>query len=141
MQGETIITKSDNGLIELTNYKIRLQSESFGQSEIVSILLTEVSAIQVHFKSYVPAFIAGILFLLVGIGMGAGSAGGPFLLFFLLGVALLIYYFYTRKHVVSVVSRSGLSLDFESKGMRRDAMKKFINQIEEAKFSLENSKL
>jgi hypothetical protein len=49
------------------------------------------------------------------------------------GIALIVFYFLTRKHVVSIISDSGKAFHFDSKGMKRDVLLKFVNQIEDAK--------
>jgi hypothetical protein len=137
MTEEKLITRSENGLIQLTNHKIRYVSQSFGKASIVSIMLNEVTTIEVHFKSFLPALLIGILLVLTGLSLGVQNQGSALLGLLFAGGLFILYYFLTRKHVVSIYSRGNRSIDFESNSLGRDAIMKFINQVEKAKLSYE----
>lgn len=134
MTEEKEIMSSDNGLIKLTNRKIRYTSESFGKANIVSIMLNEISAIEVYYKSYLPALLLGILFILLGLILGVQNQGDALLALLILGVIFIIYYLMTRRHVVSIISNSGRAISFQSSGMRRETLLKFIDKVEKAKY-------
>lgn len=126
--------ESGNGLIRLTNYKIRYVSKSFGRARIVSIMLNEVSAIEVYFRSFIPALIVGVLFLLAALLIAADSPRSQSPLgLAVVGLVFIVYYFLSRKHVVSIVARGKRSIDFESRGLNTEAIMRFVDKVEKAK--------
>ncbi|XOV66806.1 MAG: hypothetical protein ACFHU9_14365 [Fluviicola sp.] len=134
MTEEKTITESSNGLIKLTNHKIRYVSKSYGKARIISMMLNEVSAIEVHFRSYIPALIMGILFFLGALIVAADNQRNQTPLgLMIVGIIFVIYYFLSRKHVVSIVARGKGSIDFESKGISTNEIIHFVNKVEMAK--------
>lgn len=136
LDGEKIITESGDKSIVLTNYRLRRHISGGGHAHIVSIMLGHISNIEVRYKSYLLMLIVGVLLLPIGamaaLGTGEPTAGVPVSL---LGLILIIIYFVTRKHVISIYADSGRSIDFATKGLKRDAILKFVNQIEDAKLN------
>lgn len=50
-----------------------------------------------------------------------------------LGGGLVLAYFSTRRHVVSIASDGGARLQFETKGMKRETVQAFVDAVESAK--------
>lgn len=133
LEGESIITQSKDRMVTLTNYRIRFQDTSSGRAHIVSIMLEKISSIEIHYKSYIFLLIIGILLAAAGLFMGVNNMGRQMTLGLVLGGLFILVYLRTRKHVVSIASDGGAKINFETKGMRREVLLDFINQIEKAK--------
>lgn len=135
-EGESIITQSKDSKVVLTNYRLRYQESSASNARVISIMLEKISSIEVHYKSY-PVYI--ILGILIG-GMGYFFSGGLGsrmelqlkIVCLVVAVLFVLVYFMSRRHMVSVAS-SGATIDFHTRGMRRDSILEFVNKIEQAK--------
>jgi len=140
LDGESIITQSNDKTVTLTNYRIRFQSSGSGKAHIVSILLEKISSIEIHYKSKMFLLIIGILLMVSGLFMGANNMGQVMVLGIVLGGLFILFYLLTRKHVVSVASDGGVKINFHTKGMKRETLLDFVNQIEKAKISKNNKR-
>lgn len=130
---EQLITESDNKQITLTSHRVRFNSFSWGHAHIVSIMLEKISSIEVHYNSWVIVLFLGILSVLAGLVGGAGNQGQIMVMGLVVGAVLILIYFFTRKHVVTIASDGGAKINFATAGMKRDVIVDFINKIEKAK--------
>ena len=130
---EEIITKSKNSTVTLTNYRLRYESANSGKAHIVSIMLEKISSIEIHYKSNIIILVIGILFISTGFIMGTMNQGEPMLAGMSIGAICLFIYYIRRKHVISIASDGGTKIHFFTKGMNRDTLMDFINEIEKAK--------
>ena len=137
LENEKIITQSGNYVVTLTNKRVRYDDTSAGRSHLVSILLDKVSSIEVHYKSILLLLVLGVIMIIGGVLAGMDKKGDVMTAGVMLGGLLLAIYFFTRKHVVSISSDGGANIHFKTKGMNRESILKFINQIEEAKVKFE----
>ena len=55
------------------------------------------------------------------------------------GVILIIIFFYSKKHVVSVTPDGGKPIIFETKGMQREFLEKFIDAVEATSMKLKGN--
>lgn len=134
LPGEHILTQSGGSMITLTNFRVRMTTNSFGKADIVSIPVQKISTVEVNYHSSLIVLFLGVMFLAVGLllamgGKDMGPIGAAGALFGIIGI---IYYFLTRKHVVLISADNGRGIQFESKGLNQDAINKFINQVEGA---------
>ena len=121
------LTQSDM----LTNYRIMLES---GNSYKISIFLEKISSIMMHYKSKPLLLILGIIAFIAGIFVIQSDdwqGGGIFVL--IVGIALIIAYFLTRKHVITISPDGGKDLDIEVKMVSHERIEEFITKIQEAK--------
>lgn len=137
LKDEKILKQSSNSAVTITNYRVRLQEGKSNKAHVVSIMLEKISSIELHYKSYILFLIVGVLLILAGLvyggqmnnGLGIISAGG------VLGGLFILAFFLTRKHIVSIKSDGGTSINFETKGIKREALMDFINIIEQGKLN------
>lgn len=135
LEGEKLIKESSNETVALTNYRIRYYESKSGHANLITIMLEKLCAIEVEYKSNLYALVIGILAV-----VGATIAPGIFKLISLAVGALLIFlYFKTRKHVISMISDSGESIDVETEGMSRESVLDFVHDVEKAKLNRVNS--
>lgn len=132
-QGEEIISESENKVISLTTHRIRLNDSSIGSSHLVSIMLDKVSSIEVRYKSWWILLILSILLIIGGLWMGMLNNGEAMMVGIVVGLLLGLFYVFSRKHVIVISSDGGTSLNFHTKGMKREKIMEFINKIERAK--------
>ncbi len=127
LQDEKVITKSKEGSTILTNYRIQYSDKKWGKAYTSSILLKNISAIEINYRSNVLLLIVAALsffgVLMVGEGLILGiSISTIFLLIFLL----------TRRHYVSISSNGSVKINLLIKGMKSNKVLEFLNKIEQA---------
>ncbi len=129
---EHVITHSDGNVLTLTNLRLRYSVSQWGKAQYVSLLLEKISSIEMHYRSKIIFLILGILAIpggliagvngdeeFIGIGIGAG-------------LVLIILYLFSRKHYLTISSDGGGKIHFLTKGMKREKVFDFINQLESA---------
>jgi len=116
----------------LTNYRIL---KEYGNSYKISIFLEKISSIVVFYKSnpfllFVGGFliIAGLILLL---GVDDYQVFGALSL--IVGIACIVLFFSTRKHVIVVSSDGGSDLGITVKNTSTELVEEFITKIQEAK--------
>jgi hypothetical protein len=132
INGERVITKSGDGLITLTNQRVRLERISYGQSEVVSIILKKVSSLEIRYKS-TPILL--VLSLILAVGGGVCLSEGLNNVFWLMiGIAVLLLaaYFRTRTHFITIRSDNSVKIHFKTQGLSTNEVINFINQVENA---------
>lgn len=128
-EDESVIMDSNDNSVLLTTHRIRYKSNQGSKSHITSIMLKNISSIEIHYKSNQWLFYVGITFLITGIVMSPKTGLGYIGLG--IGLLMMIIYWFTRRHVVSICSNGGASIDFQTKGMKQSALIDFIDTVEE----------
>ncbi|MBI3134034.1 MAG: hypothetical protein HYZ14_05095 [Bacteroidetes bacterium] len=138
VENEELITQSDDQLICLTTKRIRYTSKSWGKSYLVSIHLEKISSIEVRYKSWVIILLIGILLGAASLFVSMQFYSGEDIMVAGLGLSFLciLTYFMTRKHVVTISSDGGASINFYTRGMKDEKLLEFINKVEQAKCRL-----
>ena len=130
-ENETLITEDTSETIVLTSHRVRYKDTAAG-FRIVTLTLDAITSIEVRYKSY-PVLLA--------MGIAAVIAGGYFLnepdntisvILFLASIGLIALFFFSRTHVVNIASPSA-SIQFQTKGLKKEKVIHFIDQIEKAK--------
>jgi hypothetical protein len=133
LPGENKLITSDNDSMNLTNYRITKRDEIWGKSYKISIFLEDISSIEVHFKSHIVLLIIGVLMLLAGLGMSIEA--GPIVSVgsIVVGGIFIAIWWFSRKHIVSISSDGGSTLNILAKGMSDSKIDDFITSVQEAK--------
>ncbi|KAA9327224.1 hypothetical protein F0P96_18500 [Hymenobacter busanensis] len=135
LDGEELIRHTPNNVVVLTTHRLRYSAANSSHSRLVSMMLDKVSSCEVRYESQPGLWVIGSLFAILG-GM-ALFAGGTIQLFgvlaIVLGLVLIVAYLSTRRHIVSITSDGGTRIGFETKGLKREAVIAFVNEIEKAK--------
>jgi hypothetical protein len=129
---EQVITQSAGGVLTLTNLRLRYSISQWGKAHHVSLLLEKISSSEMHYRSKIifvilailaipGGLIAGTIVSLEFIGIGIGA-----------GVVFIILYLFSRKHYLTISSDGGGKIHFHTKGMKREKVFDFINQLESA---------
>ena len=130
LPNELIVTSSDNGVLILTNRRVRYDSVVLGRSHLVSITLDSVASCGAVTKSYPFLLVLGAITLVAFFA----AARSWFLLF--VAAALIAAYFFTRRSVISVASNGGEVILAPTQGMSRDSVVAFIDAVEREKLSV-----
>ncbi len=139
LENEAIISQSKSARFVLTNYRVRHKIKSAGNESLCSIFLEKISAIETQYKSYPILLVLGVLFGCIGAyflmerGMELGQIG------FVVGGLLILIYLLSRKHIILITSDGGAKISFQTRGMRKEAIASFINDVELAKNERFNS--
>jgi hypothetical protein len=133
LPGENKLITSDNDRMILTNYRITKRDEIWGKSYKISIFLEDISSIEVHFKSHIVLLIIGVLMVLAGLGMSIEA--GPIVSVgsIVVGGIFIAIWWFSRKHIVSISSDGGSTLNILAKGMSDSKIDDFITSVQEAK--------
>jgi len=129
---EKLITSNEDKII-LTNHRIQMTDSVWGQSITISIFLEDISSLEIKYKSNIIFIILSIICLLGG-ASSAGQEGSTALIGGLVfgGIFFALWWF-TRKHIISISSDGGASLNFMVQGMGDDKIDDFIHNISLAK--------
>lgn len=135
IDNESVITQLNDNLVTLTNFRIRYNDSAWGETHVVSIMLEKISAIEVRYDSFPSLLILGFLMIFTSIGFMAAEVIPQNLMLFLiiLGLIPCIIFFLTRKYAIVISSDGGAKISFRAKGMKKELVLKFINQVEGAK--------
>lgn len=133
--GERLLNQSSNNIVVLTTHRIRFNDTNSSHAHLVSIMLEKVSSCEVRYQSWPVVLVLGVVLGLFGgfalLQRGSGQEVG--ILALVLGLVFIIAYFTSRKHIISISSDGGARIGFETKGLKREAVVTFVNEIEKAK--------
>ena len=119
IENESIILESTDRRIMLTSHRLRYHDRASKHTDFISIMLDKISSIELTYQRNLWLLIIGILTIPV-----------------LVGVVLLIFFFLTKKHIVSITPDGGKPIVFETNGMKREFLEDFIYQVEKASINL-----
>jgi hypothetical protein len=130
---ENLVTSNQDKLI-LTNQRIHLTDKQWGRSYQITIFLENIASIENVYKSN-PVYLlimAGCLLLALATAsreldekVSIGS--------FVAAVICLLLWNSSRRHVVTISSNGGGTLNFSVEGMGDDQVQDFIDKVEAAK--------
>lgn len=135
LQNEEKLITSDEDRMILTNYRITKRDEIWGKSHKISIFLEDISSIEVHFKSNIVFLIIGILLALAGLVMSSQGGGESSIGGLVIGGIFVAIWWFSRKHIVSIASNGGSSLNILVKGMSDSKIEDFITSVQDAKLN------
>ena len=134
LPGESTVSEASVECLTLTTHRVRYDQKASGASQIIGITLDAVSSCGVVSKNY-PILL--LLAVVVG-GFGAlrftQENGDQNMTYGLLlaAAALVATYFLTRT-VVLAISSPGQSITISAKGMKPDALRAVVDDVEQAK--------
>lgn len=126
-KNESILVKSESEVVVLTTHRIRYQDDK----ELISIMLPQVSGIEVKYTSHPILIILAIISGIAGVVLLDDSANHTSILLLITAGVLIALFFSSRKHVVTISSASA-RLVFHTKGMGKQAVENFVDKVEAA---------
>jgi hypothetical protein len=119
LENENLILESENRQLMLTTHRLRYHESASSNSNFTSIMLDKISSIELTYQTNIWLLIIGIITIPA-----------------VIGIILIILFFTTKKHIVSVSPDGGNPIIFETKGMKRDYLEDFIFKVEKASLAL-----
>jgi hypothetical protein len=130
---EQLVTSNGNKVI-LTSHRIQMTDSDWGSSYSIVIFLEDISSIETRYKSNIIFLILGCLGILFGFYLSSQTySGGSLNIGFIGGIILLALWWFSRKHVISISSDGGSSLNFQVGQMSKDQIENFTDNVQSAK--------
>jgi len=131
-ENERVITQSRNGLITLTTHRIRYFDKSFLSTNLVGVMLCNISSISLAIKSKLLYLILAIISFMITSWLVYLESGGIFIIPAAIGSLFVIFYISSRKAAMAIASNGGAIIYFYTTDMRQAEQLHFINQVENA---------
>ena len=129
--GEQSLLESDNNTLILTSHRVRLNSNTSGRIEIISIMLDAISSCRLVRLENPLLMWLGLCFLAIG-GMGIVSGRSEIGFMVVVGIVFLLIYAFTVKQVLEFASPSA-TIRLDARQMKHDEAKRFIDAVEKAR--------
>lgn len=134
LSNESILVKSNDDMIILTNLRIHMTSRKWGRDHQITIFLEDISSIENSFKSN----LSYLIFAIIAFFVGAINVGNRDLIFYtymglILGGIFLSLWLSNRGQQVTFCSKGGNSLSFFVGHMNSEQVQDFIHKVEEAR--------
>jgi hypothetical protein len=144
LPGETILYGSPEAGFVITSHRIRIDSKSWGQAQVTSIMLEELCSAEVKYSSQPLLFVLAFLLLLLG---GASTIWAytrqvsgilsllrliPLCSGMLLALGLVFIYFMSRR-LTLVLASAGASIVLDGMRLGMETTRQLIDTIESAK--------
>lgn len=133
LQNEEQLLTSNGDKIILTNHRIQLTDSVWGQSFSISIFLEDISSIETKYKSNILLLILGAICVLGGFYIAGNGGGQAMVGGIVIGGIFFAIWWFTRKHIISISSNGGASLNFIVQGMGEDIINNFVYRVSLAK--------
>lgn len=142
LENETVITRSKDNTVTITQQRVFRQKGK----DFTTISMDKISCVRVRYFMQIIFMIIGILAILVALlgAIAMGKEGPDDELVFItatsgfLGFTFTLIFLLTRKHVVNVVSDSGVDITFSVGGADQDEIIELVNTIDRAKIDFIN---
>lgn len=110
---EEYLVRSNNDRLILTTYRLHLRSKDWRQSYSNTLFLEDISSIEVRYSSFFLGLVLGIALIVGGIMWAQSGEVPPINLITISGCFLILIYFFTRRHLVSITPNGGKPINFE----------------------------
>lgn len=114
----------------LTNLRIQIADRSRGD---VNFFLENIRSVRAQHKGYSLLLIPGCIALLTGAIMFGTSSRNQFQIAIIAGVIMLLFWWATRRSIITVASDKGIISDVDVDVMSQEEINSVIEDIETAK--------
>jgi hypothetical protein len=136
--GEEYLVRSNSERLVLTTHRIELTNKDWGSSYRSILFLEDISSIEIRYTSLLIALLAGIVLIVGGIMWFNQSSVSPLNPATIAGGLAILFYFLSRRHVVSISPNGGRPLNFEIGSMSQQEVNEFIDKVQLAKLARRN---
>lgn len=116
----------------LTNQRVSIEDRRLGD---VNFFLEHITAITTGQKGYKVLLIPGCLSVLTGLVLLVAGISNQFQIFLIAGIIMLLFWWATKKSVLSIISDKGIVSSVDVDIMTKDEIQSMIDDIEEARQS------
>ena len=124
---ERMVLESNS--LTLTTHRVRFAAQAVGSGTIKSIMLEELASCALIARSQPGFLIAAAIFFALGVIAGRSET---LILGTVVALVCVAVYFATRKQTLMIAS-AGTTIYYNTQGMNRADIEKFIDRTEEAK--------
>lgn len=131
---EKVLLLSDDNELTLTTHRVRLESQSLGRAQIISIMLEELASCSMTRVSHPIFLILAGVSIVIGAVVASNGRGneGALTLGLVAAVVFVILYFANRQQIIALAS-AGATINVNTQGMNPETVRAFINRAETAK--------
>ena len=129
---EKLITSNADKIV-LTDHRIQMTDSVWGKTFTISIFLEDISSIETKYKSKILFIILGAICVLGGVYIAGEYSADEGIALLILGVIFFAVWWFTRKHIVSISSDGGSSLNFMVHGTGKEKIQDFVHSVSVAK--------
>lgn len=129
---EDIIQSSNDNKVVLTTQRVYMTDTVWGNSYNISIFLEDISSIESKYTSRVILIALAMLVLILGY-VASDRGSGVLVGSLIIAAAFVLAWFMSKKHVISISSDGGASLNFIVTGMSAENINDFIYNVSLAK--------
>lgn len=122
---EKVEVTSNDGSLTLTNLRVQHENKEWGKAKIVSILLKNISSIEITYKSNIVFIILAVVVFLLTIIEGTYILYGA-----ILSIIFTLLFLTSRRHYFIISSKGGAKINLLIKGMKTKNILEFLNKIE-----------
>lgn len=130
IDGEEALVASDGSLLTLTNYRLIYDSHGGDNSKYVAMTLESIATFGLVTRSKPILLILGAISIIAALAQSDPSSRGGLIL---LGVIFGVAYLATRSAVITVSSNGGQDIVVPAKGMKREKILDFLDNVAKAK--------
>ncbi len=136
LENETILNKTEDDGVILTNYRIRQNFGTQKHPQFISIHLKKISSVELYYKETVLWLILGIVLLAFGLITFLSYRVEPGAIGIVLGGLFLLLYYLSKRYLMRICSDGGSHIAIQIKGIKADRIQNFVMQLEQAKNNL-----
>ncbi|HEV8083378.1 MAG TPA: hypothetical protein VGP55_09265 [Chitinophagaceae bacterium] len=130
---EKLLISNDEKVI-LTTHRIRMADSQWYNSFSIVIFLEDISSIETKYRGNILILIFSCLEILSGFYFSWQKYGySPLNFNFIGGIFLLLFWWFSRKHIISISSNGGSTLNFQVDQMSKGQIENFIYNLQSAK--------
>lgn len=130
LPGERFLKISDNGVLVLTNYRVKYDSHGQGASKFVTMSLDSVSSCGLVTQSRPMLLALAAVALIAALLQNKQELA---IVLLIVATVLAAWYLVTRSAVVTISSNGGQPIVVPAKGMKRESVLAFVEEVIEAK--------
>lgn len=132
IQNEQTVIASDNDILTLTNYRVKLEEKNGSKSRFISITLDSVSSCGLTTQDRpIFLYLAAISFFIALASFASKFEYAPLMITF--GIVFSVAYKFTQSGVITIYSNGTDSIAVPTKGINRDVQIKFVESVTQEK--------